>query len=134
MTRGPWPTRLCPTLWRGCVPRAVWVGTRRLFGLDNLATLMARTNRTLLVLGGEGTAEVRDSDTSLGDLVHAAVSRIERYPRVEQRTIDGGVEIRRDAVDDLVHLLAELLDNATSYSPPDSPVFVDARLLGDRVL
>jgi len=107
---------------------------KRLFGLDNLATLMARTHRTLLVLGGQGTVRVRDHDVSLADVVNAALSRIELYPRIELRTVDGGVEIRRDAVDDLVHLLAELLDNATIFSPPDSAVRVDARWLGDRVL
>jgi len=106
----------------------------QLFMLDNQVTLLHRTNRTLLVLGGEGSARVRAQDTPLRDLLLAAQSQIEKYRQVEIRVVDPGAAVRRDVVDDVVHLLAELLDNATSYADPNTPVHLDARLLGDRVL
>jgi signal transduction histidine kinase len=105
-----------------------------LFRLDHAATIMKRTYRTLLVVGGQGSGQVYDADVSLDDVLKGALSQIEQYQRVELHVVDAGVEVRRDVVDDVVHLVAELLDNATRYSHPDTPVIVKARLLTDRVL
>ncbi len=106
----------------------------QLFGLDLLVALLGRTNDSLLVLGGQGPARVRDGDESLLDVLRGAQSQVEAYARVECRVVDDGVAIAGRAVDDVVHVLAELLDNAARFSVPDTPVVVDARLLGDRVV
>jgi hypothetical protein len=67
-------------------------------------------------------------------VVTAAQGQIEAYTRVTTGAVDGGVVVRAAAVDDVVKLLAELMDNACRYSPPDAPVRVQARWLADRVV
>ncbi len=106
----------------------------RLFEVDLLVTLLGRTNDSLLVLGGASPAQVRTSDEPLSAVLAAAQSQVEDYPRVEIGVVDTGVVIRAAAVDDVVKLLAELLDNGCSYSPPDTMVHADARWLSDRVV
>ncbi len=105
-----------------------------LFDLDLLVALMGRTNDSLLVLGGQGRARVRDADESLLDVLRGAQSQVEAYTRIEVRVVDDGVAIVGRAVDDVVHVLAELFDNAARSSSSQTPVVVDARLLGDRVV
>ena len=61
------------------------------------------------------------------DVLRAAVSEIEQYQRVRVRRAPE-VEVAGAVVADLVHLLAELLENATSFSAPGSPVLLDARI------
>ncbi|GGM13955.1 nitrate- and nitrite sensing domain-containing protein [Dactylosporangium sucinum] len=107
---------------------------QQLYQLDHLATRMARINLSLLVLGGSGAARVRREDAPLGKVLQAAISQIEHYVRVRFGSIDDDVAVVAEAVDEIVHLLAELLDNATGYSPPESEVWVTARGLGDRVI
>jgi signal transduction histidine kinase len=106
----------------------------RLFALDHLAARMARNNESLLVLGGEGSARVRDRAVTLLDVVRAALGRIERYTRVDLEHLDTSIVVAPHAVDHLVHLCAELLDNATAFSAPDSRVTVEAHRITDRVL
>lgn len=106
----------------------------RLFVLDHLAARMTRNNESLLVLGGEGTARVRDQGVTLLDVVRAATGRIERYTRVDAAIADLGITMVPGVVEHLVHLFAELLDNATAFSSPDSRVTVDAGRLADRVI
>ncbi|MFL6114196.1 MAG: nitrate- and nitrite sensing domain-containing protein, partial [Catenulispora sp.] len=106
----------------------------RLFVLDHLAARMTRNNESLLVLGGEGTARVRDEGVPLVDVIRAASGRIERYSRVDLINVDLGVVVAPPVVDHLVHLCAELLDNATTFSAPDSRVTVDARMMADRII
>ncbi|WP_371502038.1 nitrate- and nitrite sensing domain-containing protein [Kitasatospora sp. NBC_00374] len=106
----------------------------RLFELDHLASRMRRNNHSLLVLGGEATARVRSTDSPIEDVLRAAVAQIERYTRVDVGTTDQGVLIQGRAVDHLVHLFAELLDNATAYSKPETRVTAEARLLTDRLV
>ncbi|WP_432828191.1 sensor histidine kinase [Dactylosporangium sp. CA-092794] len=105
-----------------------------LYQLDHLATRMARINLSLLVLGGSGAARVRREDAPLGKVLQAAISQIEHYVRVRFGSVDDDVAVVAEAVDEIVHLLAELLDNATGYSPPESEVWVTGRALGDRVI
>ena len=106
----------------------------QLYQLDHLATRMARINLSLLVLGGSGAARVRREDAPLGKVLQAAISQIEHYTRVRFGSVDDDVAVVAEAVDEIVHMLAELLDNATGYSPPESEVWVTARSLGDRVV
>ncbi|GAA2631978.1 hypothetical protein GCM10010399_75370 [Dactylosporangium fulvum] len=107
---------------------------QQLYQLDHLATRMARINLSLLVLGGSGAARVRREDAPLGKVLQAAISQIEHYVRVRFGSVDDDVAVVAEAVDEVVHLLAELLDNATGYSPPESEVWVTGRALGDRVI
>jgi signal transduction histidine kinase len=106
----------------------------RLFTLDHLASRMRRNNHSLLVLGGEATARVRTTDSPVEDVLRAAMGQIERYTRVDLGVTDQGVLITGPAVDHLVHLFAELLDNATAYSKPETRVVAEARLLTDRLV
>jgi Nitrate and nitrite sensing/Histidine kinase-, DNA gyrase B-, and HSP90-like ATPase len=105
-----------------------------LYKLDNLATRMARINSSLLVLGGAGAGRVRHEDVPLVKVLQAALSQIEHYRRVRIGMIDDGVALVAESVDEIVHLIAELLDNATLYSPPDSEAWMTARSLHDRVV
>jgi signal transduction histidine kinase len=107
---------------------------QRLYTLDNLATRMARINASLLVLGGVGVGRMRHEDVPLSKMLQAALSQIEHYERVRLGVVDSDVAVSRDAVDEVVHLLAELMDNATTYAPPESETWVTARSLGDRVI
>jgi signal transduction histidine kinase len=106
----------------------------RLYTLDHLATRMARINASLLVLGGVGVGRVRRETVPLPKVMQAALSQIEFYTRVRLGVVDEDVAVVPDSVDEVAHLLAELMDNATSYSPPDSEVWTTARALGDRVI
>jgi signal transduction histidine kinase len=105
-----------------------------LYKLDNLATRMARINSSLLVLGGAGAGRVRHEDVPLVKVLQAALSQIEHYRRVRIGMIDDGVALVGESVDEVVHLIAELLDNATLYSPPDSEAWMTGRALHDRVV
>ncbi|WP_269474653.1 sensor histidine kinase [Phytohabitans flavus] len=67
-------------------------------------------------------------------MLQAALSQIEHYERVRLGVVDTDVAVSRDGVDEVVHLLAELMDNATTYAPPESETWVTARSLGDRVI
>jgi signal transduction histidine kinase len=107
---------------------------QQLYTLDHLATRMARINASLLVLGGVGVGRVRREDVPLPMVLQAAMSQIEHYTRIRLGVVDADVAVVPDAVDEVVHLLAELMDNATSYAPPDSDTWVTARGLGDRVI
>lgn len=104
---------------------------QRLFRLDHLASLIGRANDSLLVLGGSSAAKVRTTDAKVGDVLTAAQSRIEYYTRVEVLS-DEGAWVKADVVDDVVQLLAELMDNATRYS--ESATEVTARVVTGKVI
>ncbi len=93
-----------------------------LFQLDHLATRMRRNCENLLVLAG---AESSGSVAGVGvrDVVQAAVSETDQYQRIDVRALPDVAFVGRVSKD-LWHLLAELLDNATNFSPPDTPVAV----------
>ena len=99
-----------------------------LFQLDHLATRMRRNSENLLVLAGHETPRAWKQSVALLDVLRAAVSEIERYERVSLN-VQPGIAVRGQAVNDLVHLVAELVENATSYSPTDTPVAVSGQLL-----
>lgn len=104
---------------------------QRLFRLDHLASLIGRANDSLLVLGGSSAAKVRTTDASLDEVLQAAQSRIEYYLRIEAAA-DDGAWVKADVVDDVVQLLAELMDNATRYS--ESAAEITARVLTGKVI
>ncbi|MFI9012033.1 nitrate- and nitrite sensing domain-containing protein [Actinosynnema sp. NPDC053489] len=97
-----------------------------LFKLDNLATRMRRNNENLMVLSGSDVARRFTRPVPLGDVLRAAASEIEQYQRVVVQTTPT-VEVVGYAAGDLVRLVAELLDNATTFSPPRTQVVVGGR-------
>ncbi|GAA2354611.1 sensor histidine kinase [Dactylosporangium salmoneum] len=99
----------------------------QLFAFDHLATLIRHDNQSLLVLAGAGGTPGRREPVSLVDLLRAAQSRIEEYPRIEYSIIAPDLLVVPEAVDDVIHLVAELFDNATRNGPPDRPVLVEGR-------
>ncbi|MDT9696376.1 nitrate- and nitrite sensing domain-containing protein [Streptomyces sp. P17] len=100
-----------------------------LFKLDHFATVMRRHSENLLVLAGTEHVQHSAGPVPLVDVVRAAVSEIERYERVRIAALPPHAHIAGFAADDLSHLLAELMENATAFSPPDMPVEVSGWLL-----
>ncbi|MZE77778.1 nitrate- and nitrite sensing domain-containing protein [Streptomyces xinghaiensis] len=101
-----------------------------LFKMDHLATRMRRNGENLLVLAGEEPGRRWNQPVPLIDVLRAAASEVEQYERIELSGVPE-TEIHGTAVSDLVHLLAELLENATSFSSPQTKVRVTATRLPD---
>ncbi|HYN94825.1 MAG TPA: nitrate- and nitrite sensing domain-containing protein [Pilimelia sp.] len=104
-----------------------------LFKLDHLAARMRRNDESLLVLAGNDNARRWSAPVAPSAAVLAAIAEIEQYTRV-RHTADDSLFVVGHAVADLVHLLAELLENATIFSPPGTTVEVVGRVQGGRVL
>jgi signal transduction histidine kinase len=104
-----------------------------LFQLDHLATRMRRNNENLLVLSGGEVARRSQRPTALADLLRASVSEIEQYQRV-MLLPPPSVDVVGYAVGDLVRLVAELLDNATAFSAPDTQVTIAGHVFEDGSL
>ncbi len=100
-----------------------------LFKLDHFATVMRRHSENLLVLAGTEHVQQHHGPVPLVDVVRAAVSEIERYERVRIAALPPHAHLAGFVADDLSHLLAELMENATSFSPPDLPVEISGWLL-----
>ena len=101
-----------------------------LFKLDHLATRMRRNGENLLVLAGEDSGRTWNQPVPLVDVLRAASSEVESYERIDISGVPES-EIHGGVVTDLVHLLAELLENATSFSSPQTKVKVTATRLPD---
>ena len=106
---------------------------QRMFDLDHTAMLIRRMIANLHILAGGRGGRIREGEVPLPDVLKAASQEIEAFVRVEFTEVDEGVLMAGQAVDDLIHLLAELLDNATRFSPPDTAVEVAARRVGDQL-
>ncbi|MDT0341197.1 sensor histidine kinase [Streptomyces litchfieldiae] len=105
-----------------------------LFKLDHLATRMRRNGENLLVLAGEEPGRRWTRPVPLVDVLRAAASEVEQYERIELSAVPK-TDVAGRVVNDLVHLLAELLENATSFSSPQTKVKVTGHALPDgRVL
>ncbi|MEU3525723.1 nitrate- and nitrite sensing domain-containing protein [Streptomyces sp. NPDC038707] len=105
-----------------------------LFKLDHLATRMRRNGENLLVLAGEEPGRRWTRPVPLVDVLRAAASEVEQYERIELASVPT-TQVAGRVVNDLVHLLAELLENATSFSSPQTKVKVTGHALPDgRVL
>jgi signal transduction histidine kinase len=100
----------------------------QLFAMDHLVTRMRRNSENLLVLAGHESARKWTEPVSLADVVQAATAEIEQYRRV-MLTVQPGVAVSGQAVSDVVHLLAEIIENATVFSPKDTQVHVSAQQL-----
>jgi signal transduction histidine kinase len=102
-----------------------------LFRLDHLAARMRRNGANLLVLAGaQSSRGDQRAAVPLSSAINAATSEVEDYRRVETSMVPD-CTINGAAAGDIVHLLAELIDNALRYSPPASPVRVAASQRSD---
>jgi signal transduction histidine kinase len=94
-----------------------------LFSMDHLVTRMRRNSENLLLLGGHDNPRKWSDAVPLADVARAATSEIEQYHRVTL-SVPSGVALSGQSVSDVVHLLAELIENATIFSPKDTQVRV----------
>ncbi|WP_149264221.1 nitrate- and nitrite sensing domain-containing protein [Actinomadura sp. K4S16] len=94
-----------------------------LFRLDHLATRMRRHAEGLVILAGKTAGRGWRRPVPLVDVVRGAVAEVEDYPRVRVQPLPR-VALLGSAVADVIHLLAEVVENATTFSPPQSPVRV----------
>ncbi|WP_157250042.1 sensor histidine kinase [Nonomuraea typhae] len=105
-------------------------GTRLadLFKLDHLATRMRRNSENLLVLAGHEPTRRRSQPAKLVDVVRAALSEVEDYERVQVK-VHRSTSVLGSAANDLVHLVAELVENAIQFSPKNSQVGVSSSII-----
>ncbi|WP_419993327.1 nitrate- and nitrite sensing domain-containing protein [Streptomyces boninensis] len=99
-----------------------------LFRLDHLTTRMRRHAESLIILSGSAPGRAWRMPVPLQNVVRAAVSEVEDYARIEVRSLPEASVVGA-AVADLTHLLAELVENATQFSPPHTKV----RIYGEQV-
>ncbi|WP_411126827.1 nitrate- and nitrite sensing domain-containing protein [Streptomyces sp. x-19] len=99
-----------------------------LFRLDHMTTRMRRHAEGLVILSGAAPSRQWRKPVQLMDVVRAAVAEVEDYERIEVRRLPR-LAVDGPAVSDLTHLVAELLENATVFSPPHTAV----QVLGERV-
>jgi signal transduction histidine kinase len=104
-----------------------------LFQLDHLATRSRRNAENLIILGGEQPGRQWRNPVSLRDIVRSAIAETEHYTRVGTSAIPE-VSIAGQAVADIVHLLAELIDNGTAFSPAESRVEIRGSVVGRGVV
>jgi signal transduction histidine kinase len=99
-----------------------------LFTMDHLVTRMRRHSENLLVLAGHESARKQAEPVALSDLVRAAVSEILEFGRVAVN-VQPGISVAGQSVSDIVHLLAEILENATTFSAQHAMVHVTGEAL-----
>ncbi|MEU1984843.1 nitrate- and nitrite sensing domain-containing protein [Nocardia sp. NPDC019395] len=103
-----------------------------LFELDHLATRARRHAENLIVLGGEQPGRRWRKPVPLWDVIRGAAAETVDYTRIHTGNVPT-VSIAGQATADLIHLLAELMDNATEFSPPQSRVEVAGAVVGRGV-
>ncbi|WP_157978391.1 sensor histidine kinase [Nocardia aurea] len=104
-----------------------------LFDLDHLTTRARRNAENLLILGGGQAGRRWRQPVLLEDVVRSAVSETENMARVGAVRIPEAL-VSGGAVADLIHLLAELIDNAATFSPPEAPVSIHGNSVGRGVV
>jgi signal transduction histidine kinase len=97
-----------------------------LFTIDHLVTRMRRHAEGLVILAGRSAGRTWSAPVPIVDAVRAAVSEIEQYQRVKVMPMPETDALSGGSAADVIHLLAELIENATMYSPPGTPVTVTA--------
>ena len=100
-----------------------------LFRIDHLTTRMRRHAEGLIILSGETPARGWRQPVPLVDVLRAAVAEVEDYTRIRvlSRT---NAAVAGHAVADVIHLIAELAENATVFSPPNTPVRIQGDVVG----
>ncbi|MEU6888135.1 nitrate- and nitrite sensing domain-containing protein [Streptomyces viridosporus] len=99
-----------------------------LYELDSTASQLRRYEENLVIISGERPGRSWSEPVALIDILRSAVGEVAEYQRVEVHT-EEEVALAPPAVADVIHLLAELIDNATAYSPAPSPVGVRAAMV-----
>ncbi|HEY9521683.1 MAG TPA: nitrate- and nitrite sensing domain-containing protein, partial [Thermopolyspora sp.] len=106
------------------------VELKDLFRVDHLATRMRRNAENLIVLSGASAGRAWRRPVPMVDVVRGALAEVEDYTRVTLMPI-GPVELAGRAVGDVIHLLAELVENAVSFSPPYTVVQISGQLVAN---
>ncbi|MGI5147858.1 nitrate- and nitrite sensing domain-containing protein [Plantactinospora sp. CA-294935] len=101
-----------------------------LFRLDHMATRMRRHAEDLVVLAGAAPGRGWRNPVSIVDVIRGAISEVEDYARVDLANVAPAATAGR-AVGDVIHLLAELIENATSFSPPHTRVQVTGQVVSN---
>jgi signal transduction histidine kinase len=99
-----------------------------LFRLDHLATRMRRNAESLLVLAGAEPTRRRGRPVEIADVLRVAMGEIEDFSRIQLMAVDSSTVAGSVAVD-LAHLMSELMENATQFSPPE----IDVEVIGYRI-
>ncbi|MFI7605699.1 nitrate- and nitrite sensing domain-containing protein [Micromonospora sp. NPDC049366] len=94
-----------------------------LFQVDHLATRLRRHAEDLVILAGAAPGRGWRNPVAMVDLARGAISEVEAYDRVDITTVQPAGVLGR-AVGDVIHLLAELIENATAFSPPATRVVI----------
>ncbi|AWS47987.1 nitrate- and nitrite sensing domain-containing protein [Streptosporangium sp. 'caverna'] len=100
-----------------------------LFRLDHLTTRMRRHAEGLVILSGGAAGRRWRSSVPMEDVLRGAAAQVENYARVRIYSMDGTTLVG-NAVADMMHLFAEIIENATVFSPPGSQVSVQGELVG----
>ena len=103
------------------------------YQLDHLATRMRRNAESLLVLAGSEPQKKWRTPLEVDDVVRAALGEVEDYRRIDVLALEA-VRLKGSVVADLAHLLSELLENATSFSPPETRVRIAGHFHDDGYL
>jgi signal transduction histidine kinase len=101
-----------------------------LFRIDHLTTRMRRHAESLIILSGQAPARGWRNPVPLVDVLRAAVAEVEDYTRI-RATSASGASLAGPAVGDVIHMLAELAENATMFSPPNTPVVIHGDIVGN---
>ena len=100
-----------------------------LFRVDHLATRMRRHAESLIILSGDAPARGWRHPVPLVDVLRAAVAEVEDYTRIKV-SASTQASLAGPAVGDVIHMIAELAENATIYSPPQTPVSITGSVVG----
>jgi signal transduction histidine kinase len=100
-----------------------------LFRIDHLTTRMRRHAESLIVLAGHTPARGWRNPVPLVDVLRAAVAEVEDYTRI-RATSSTRASLAGPAVGDVIHMIAELAENATMFSPPNTPVVIHGDTVG----
>ncbi|HEX5594782.1 MAG TPA: nitrate- and nitrite sensing domain-containing protein, partial [Micromonosporaceae bacterium] len=99
-----------------------------LFRIDHMATRMRRHAEDLVILAGAAPGRGWRNPVAMIDVIRGAISEVEDYQRVDIAAVEPAATVGR-AVGDVIHLLAELIENATVFSPPQTRVLITGEAL-----
>jgi signal transduction histidine kinase len=106
---------------------------RLLFELDHLATQGRRNAESLIILGGKQPGRQWRKPVPLREVIDGAIAETAQYTRINVGKM-ADLAVQGSAVGDMIHLLAELLDNATSFAPPQTDVDLRTAVVGKGVI
>src|SRR5262249_7795865 len=104
-----------------------------LFRVDHMTTRMRRHAEGLLIVAGGSSGRTWREPVPIVDVMRAAAAEVEDYPRIRV-TSRTGAALAGHAVADIIHMLAELLENAATFSPANTPVRVDGERVGRGIV